>query len=87
MLVSSTAEMCGSNDYLEVALSVWIAISAFYTAPPLVGRVTGTKSWSGSAWSAAGTITVGESIAGTHCQSFCFAVRLRYHWPSGSITS
>ncbi len=44
-MISANAELTGSYDYLQVALSGLIAMSASYAALDLAGRVTATSGW------------------------------------------
>ena len=85
MLVSSNAGMAGSYDYLQVALSLLIAISASYTALDFAGRVTAARNWSRSAWLAGGTVAMGIGIWSMHLTAmlaFHLIVPLGRRWPT-----
>jgi two-component system, sensor histidine kinase and response regulator len=77
--------MIGSYDYLTVALSVLIAVTASYAALDLAGRVTATSGWVCSAWWTGGATAMGIGIWAMHfvgMQAFMLPVPVAYHWPT-----
>src|SRR5881396_1285258 len=58
--------MTGSYDYLQVVLSVAIAISASYAALDLGGRVTAASGWVRRAWLIGGATAMGFGIWSMH---------------------
>ena len=57
-MLSANAAMTGSYDYLQVALSVLIAISASYAALGLGERVTAASGWARSTWLTSGATAI-----------------------------
>src|SRR5437667_8697848 len=65
-MISASAAMTGSYDYLQVVLSVVIAISASYAALDLGGRVTAASGWVRRAWLIGGATAMGFGIWSMH---------------------
>src|SRR5437879_11192044 len=79
------APLAGSYDYRIVALSIFIAISASYTALDLGARVTAARGWIRSAWLAGGAAAMGFGIWSMHFTgmlAFSLPVPVAYHWPT-----
>jgi PAS domain S-box-containing protein len=75
----------GSYDYHLLALSIFVAISASYTALDLGGRVTAARGWVRSVWLAAGASAMGLGIWSMHFTgmlAFKLPVPVTYHWPT-----
>src|SRR5438874_11823572 len=84
-MISASAAMTGSYDYLQVVLSVVIAISASYAALDLGGRVTAASGWVRSAWLSGGATAMGFGIWSMHFTgmlAFRLPVLVRYSWPT-----
>src|SRR5438105_14714153 len=85
-MISASAAMTGSYDYLQVVLSVVIAISASYAALDLGGRVTAASGWGGRAWLSGGATSMGFGIWSMHFTgvlAFRVPVWVSYYWPTG----
>src|SRR5438309_2052753 len=65
-MISASAAMTGSYDYLQVVLSVVIAISASYAALDLGGRVTAASGWVRRAWLIGVATAMGFGIWSMH---------------------
>ena len=79
------APLVGFYDYRLVALSVFIAISASYSALDLGGRVTAARGWIRSAWLAGGAVAMGLGIWSMHFTgmlAFNLPVPVFYDWPT-----
>jgi NO-binding membrane sensor protein with MHYT domain len=77
--------MKGSYDYLEVALSVLLAVAASYAALELAGRVTASRGTKRTAWLSGGAIVMGIGIWSMHyvgMLAFRLPVPALYHWPT-----
>jgi PAS domain S-box-containing protein len=77
--------LAGFYDYRLVALSIFIAISASYTALDLGGRVTAARGRIRSAWLAGGAAAMGLGIWSMHFTgmlAFNLPVPVFYDWPS-----
>jgi PAS domain S-box-containing protein len=70
--------MTGSHDTPLVALSIFVAICASYTALSLAGRVAVTRGRTRAAWLLGGSIAMGSGIWSMH-----FVAMLAYHLPDG----
>lgn len=84
-MISASAALTSSYDYVEVARSVLIAIVASYAAFDLAGRVTAARGRVRLAWISGGAIALGFAIWGTHfkaMQAFHLPVPVEYHWPT-----
>ena len=84
-MISSGAEMSGSYDPLQVALSVLIAISASYAALDLGGRVTAARGWFRATWLSVGAVAMGIGIWSMHFTgmlAFHLPVQIDYFWPT-----
>ena len=62
MTISGNAALPGSYDYLEVALSILIAICASYAALDLAGRVAAASGWRRWVWLSGGATAMGIGI-------------------------
>src|ERR1700676_2429930 len=85
VMISSGAEMSGSYDPLQVALSVLIAISASYAALDLGGRVTAARGWFRATWLSVGAVAMGIGIWSMHFTgmlAFHLPVQIDYFWPT-----
>ena len=77
--------LVGFYDYRLVALSIFIAISASYSALDLGGRITAASGWSRSAWLAGGAAAMGLGIWSMHFTgmlAFNLPVPVYYDWPT-----
>src|SRR5436309_5464339 len=84
-MISASAAMTGSYDYLQVVLSVVIAISASYAALDLGGRVTAASGWVRRAWLIGGATATGFGIWSMHFTgmlAFRLPVLVSYSWPT-----
>src|SRR5437867_9374757 len=84
-MISASAAMTGSYDYLQVVLSVVIAISASYAALDLGGRVTAASGWGRRAWLIGGATAMGFGIWSMHFTgmlAFRLPVLVSYSWPT-----
>ena len=84
-MISASAALTGSYDYIEVARSVFIAIVASYAALDLAGRVTAAKSGIRLAWLSGGAIAMGIGIWAMHFKgmlAFHLPVPVEYYWPT-----
>src|SRR5947208_2076890 len=84
-MISASAAMTGSYDYLQVVLSVVIAISASYAALDLGGRVTAASGWVRRAWLIGGATAMGFGIWSMHFTgmlAFRLPVLVSYSWPT-----
>ena len=61
-MISANAAVTGSYDYLQVALSAVIAVSASYAALDLGGRVTAATGWARAIWLTGGAAAMGLGI-------------------------
>ena len=85
MTTSAGVPMPGSYDYLQLALSVLIAIAASYAALDLAGRVTAASGWTRLAWLAGGATAMGFGIWSMHyvgMLAFHLPVPVGYDWPT-----
>src|SRR6266496_1765981 len=83
-MISASAAMTGSYDYLQVVFSVLIAISASYAALDLGGRVTAASGWARSTWLTAGATAMGIGIWSMHFTgmlAFRLPAPVSYNWP------
>ena len=77
--------LSGSYNYVLVALSVFIGMSASYAAIDLAGRVTSARGWLRHAWLGGGAIAMGIGIWSMHftgMQAFSLPVAINYDWPT-----
>lgn len=77
--------MTASYNYILVALSVFIGMSAAYAALDLAGRITATSGWVRSAWLTGGAIAVGIGVWSVHFTgmlAFSLPVPVDYYWPT-----
>jgi len=84
-MIPANAIMATSYNYLQVALSLLIAVSASYAALDLAGRVTAAKAWTRSAWLAGGATAMGVGIWSVHFTAmlaFRLPVPVSYDWPT-----
>jgi len=84
-MISTNAELTGSYDYLQVALSGLIAVSASYAALDLGGRVTATSGWLRLVWLTGGAAVMGFGIWSMHfvgMLAFSLPVPVSYNWPT-----
>jgi Bacterial signalling protein N terminal repeat len=85
VMISTNAELTGSYDYLQVALSGLIAVSASYAALDLGGRVTATSGWLRLVWLTGGAAVMGFGIWSMHfvgMLAFSLPVPVSYNWPT-----
>jgi signal transduction histidine kinase len=81
--------LSGSYNYVLVALSIFIGMSASYAAIDLAGRVTSTTGWLRHAWLGGGAIAMGIGIWSMHftgMQAFSLPVPINYNWPTVLIS-
>ena len=84
-MISADAVIPGSYDYLQVFLSVVMAISASYAALDLAGRVTAASGWARSVWLTGGAVAMGIGIWSMHFTgmlAFHLPVPVGYDWPT-----
>jgi two-component system, sensor histidine kinase and response regulator len=84
-MISANAVIPGSYDYLQVFLSVVIAISASYAALELAGQVTAAGGWARSVWLTGGAVAMGIGIWSMHFTgmlAFHLPVPVGYDWPT-----
>jgi len=77
--------MTVSYNYILVALSVFIGMSAAYAAFDLAPRITAAKGWVRSAWLAGGGIAIGIGVWSMHYTgmlAFSLPVPVEYDWPT-----
>lgn len=77
--------MTASYNYVLVALSVFIGMSAAYAALDLAPRITAASGWTRSAWLAGGGIAIGIGIWSMHYTgmlAFSLPVPVEYDWPT-----
>src|SRR5579862_3592796 len=88
--MNSAGELIGSYDYLQVALSVLIAIAASYAALDLAARLIAAKSLRAHvAWFSGGAIAMGIGIWAMHfvgMLAFSLPIPVKYHWPTVVIS-
>jgi signal transduction histidine kinase len=76
--------MTASYNYILVALSVFIGMSAVYAALDLAPRITAAGGWVRSAWLAGGGIAMGIGVWSVHFTgmlAFGLPVPVEYDWP------
>jgi len=81
--------LAGSYDYRLVALSILIAILAFYVALDLAVRVTAARGGARRAWLAGGAISMGLGIWSMHfvgMLAFKLPIPVRYDVPTVSLS-
>ena len=86
-MISANAQLTGSYDYLQVALSGLIAVSASYAALDFGGRVTATSGWRRLVWLTGGAAAMGFGIWSMHfvgMLAFSLPVPVSYNWPTVS---
>jgi two-component system, sensor histidine kinase and response regulator len=84
-MASADAVIPGSYDFLLVALSVLVAISASYVALDLAERVTATEGSPRMAWLFCGAAAMGTGIWSMHFTgmlAFRLFIPVVYHWPT-----
>ena len=84
-MASPNMAINGSYDYLQVALSVLIAISASYTALELAGRVAAKRHGRRFAWLFGGAVAMGTGIWSMHfvgMLAFQLPILISYDWPT-----
>ena len=84
-MISANAQLTGSYDYLQVALSGLIAVSASYAALDFGGRVTATSGWRRLVWLTGGAAAMGFGIWSMHfvgMLAFSLPVPVSYNWPT-----
>ena len=84
-MISANTTMAASYDYLQVALSALIAVSASYAALDLAGRVTAASGWPRFTWFTGGATAMGIGIWAMHFTAmlaFRLPVPVGYHWPT-----
>jgi NO-binding membrane sensor protein with MHYT domain len=77
--------MTASYNYVLVALSVFIGMSAAYAALDLAPRMTAASGWRRSAWLTGGSIAIGVGIWSMHYTgmlAFSLPVSVEYDWPT-----
>jgi NO-binding membrane sensor protein with MHYT domain len=77
--------MTASYNYILVALSVFIGMSAAYAALDLAPRITAAGGWVRSAWLAGGGIAMGLGVWSMHFTgmlAFSLPVPVEYDWPT-----
>jgi signal transduction histidine kinase len=77
--------LSGSYNYVLVALSIFIGMSASYAAIDLAGRVTSSTGWLRHAWLGGGAIAMGIGIWSMHftgMRAFSLPVAINYDWPT-----
>jgi NO-binding membrane sensor protein with MHYT domain len=85
VMISANTTMAASYDYLQVALSALIAVSASYAALDLAGRVTAASGWPRFTWFTGGATAMGIGIWAMHFTAmlaFRLPVPVGYHWPT-----
>jgi len=81
----STVNLIGSYNYALVALSVFIAMCASYTALDLASRVTASGGWPRVLWVLGGACAMGTGIWSMHyigMLAFILPIPVAYHWPT-----
>jgi NO-binding membrane sensor protein with MHYT domain len=81
--------MTASYNYILVALSVFIGMSAVYAALDLAPRITAARGWVRSAWLAGGGIAMGIGVWSMHFTgmlAFSLPVPVEYDWPTVSLS-
>lgn len=84
-MTSANAAFTGSYDYIQVALSALIAVSASYAALDLGGRVAAASGWIRSVWLTGGAVAMGTGIWSMHfvaMMAFSLPVPVNYNWPT-----
>ena len=84
-MISANAAVTGSYDYLQVALSAVIAVSASYAALDLGGRVTAATGWARAIWLTGGAAAMGLGIWSMHfvaMLAFSLPVPVSYNRPT-----
>jgi len=74
-----------SYNYILVALSVFIGMSAVYAALDLAPRINAASGWARSAWLAGGGIAMGIGVWSMHFTgmlAFSLPVPVDYDWPT-----
>jgi len=82
-------QLVGTYDYRLVALSVFIALCAAYSALDLAGRVTATRGKAQLAWLFSGALTMGVGIWSMHyigMEAMQLPVPVEYDWPTVLIS-
>jgi PAS domain S-box-containing protein len=77
--------LVGSYNHLVVALSILIAVLSSYVGLNLAAQVTAARRKAGTAWLAAGTISMGIAVWSMHFTAmfaFQLPVPIRYHVPT-----
>ena len=77
--------LVGSYNHLVVALSILIAVLSSYVGLNLAAQVTAARRAAGTAWLAAGTISMGIAVWSMHFTAmfaFQLPVPIRYHVPT-----
>ena len=81
----SAVNLIGSYNYALVALSVFIAMCASYTALDLASRVTAAGGWARVLWVLGGAGAMGAGIWSMHyigMLAFILPIPVAYHWPT-----
>jgi PAS domain S-box-containing protein len=85
-MIQIGAPLVGSYDDRLVALSIFIAISASYSALDLAGRITAARGWIRLGWLVGGATALGIGIWSMHFTgmlAFILPVpAVVYHWPT-----
>jgi PAS domain S-box-containing protein len=82
---TANAAMAGSYNYLQVALSALLAVSASYVALDLAGRVTAASGRTRLAWMTGGSAAMGMGIWAMHyvaMLAFRLPIPVGYYWPT-----
>src|SRR5580692_3360103 len=88
-MVIPDQELRGWYDYRLVALSVFIAVLASYTALDLAGRVTLARGRSRKLWLGGGAIAMGIGIWSMHYVGMLaihLPVPVEYDWPTVGVS-
>ena len=88
-MFSPDLELVGSYNYRLVALSVFIAVLASYTALDLAGRVTSARGKARKLWLSGGAIAMGIGIWSMHyvgMLAFHLPIPVQYDWPTVAVS-
>jgi two-component system sensor histidine kinase/response regulator len=88
-MFSPDLELVGSYNYHLVALSVFIAVLASYSALDLAGRVTSAQGVARRLWLSGGAIAMGIGIWSMHyvgMLAFHLPIPVEYDWPTVAVS-
>jgi len=86
LTISASTVLTGSNDHLQIALSVLAAVSAAYAVLDFAGRISAAHGWPRAGWLAGTAAAIGSGVAATHfvgMLAFRSPASIGYDWQTG----